>query len=164
MLRSFPWTDTAPKAPRTSLSCISGRPRAPTRVFQPRPAGPRRWLVSRAGGETVEHGQKYHSRAPKKTLRGRWWDLGQLACRRLSFGEIISPVYACSVPHLQFSIGSCATWSVWEAVRGVSDTLRGCEVVGYSVPDGLVNAKLAWRAKECFPYTPSCITRVREKA
>ena len=76
MLRSFPWTDTAPKAPRTSLSCISGRPRAPTRVFQPRPAGPRRWLVSRAGGETVEHGQKYHSRAPKKTLRGRWWDLG----------------------------------------------------------------------------------------
>ena len=163
MLRSFPWTDTAPKAPRTSLSCISGRPRAPTRVFQPRPAGPRRWLVSRAGGETVEHGQKYHSRAPKKTLRGRWWDLGQLACRRLSFGEIISPVYACSVPHLQFSIGSCARWCVHEAVAGPADTLaaRGRPLPGSR---RLGQRQPSLETCNCFMYTPSCTTRVREKA
>ena len=99
--------------------------------------------MSRAGGETVEHGQNYNSRAPKKTLRGRWWDLGQLFFRRLSFEKIISPVYACSVPHLQFSIGSYARWCVWEAVAGSYDTLRGCKVVGCQAPDGWVNAYLA---------------------
>ena len=77
---------------------------------------PSGWASVEAGeGETVEHGQKYHSRAPKKTLRGRWWDLMRLSCRRLSFEKIISPVYACSVPHLQFSIGTSARWCVWEA-------------------------------------------------
>ena len=98
--------------------------------------------MSRAGGETVEHGEKYHSRAPKKTLLGRWWDLGQLSCRRLSFEKIISPVYACSVPHLQFSIGSCARWRVHE-VAGPHDTLGGCKVVQYQVPDLRANASLA---------------------
>ena len=106
--------------------------------------------MSRAGGETVERGQKYKSCAPEKRLRGRSWELRRLSCRRLSFEKIISPVYACSVPHLQFSIGSCARWCVHEAVAGPYDTLRGCNVVGCQAPDGWINANLAWRAMKCF--------------
>ena len=80
--------------------------------------------VEAGEGETAEHGQNCNSRAPQKTLCGRWWGLGQLSCRRLSFRESISPVHACSVPHLTFSIGSCATWPVHEAVRGLNDTWK----------------------------------------
>ena len=85
--------------------------------------------VEAGEGETVEHGQKYKSCAPEKTLRGRWWGLGQLSCRRLSFRESISPVHACSVPHLTFSIGTSATLHVHEAVRGLSDTWKDCRVM-----------------------------------
>ena len=85
--------------------------------------------VEAGEGETAEHGQKYKSCAPEKTLRGRSWELRRLSCRRLSFQKIISPVHACSVPHLTFSIGSCATLHVHEAVRGLNDTWKDCRVV-----------------------------------
>ena len=85
--------------------------------------------VEAGEGETVERGQKYKSCAPEKRLRGRSWELRRLSCRRLSFQKITSPVHACSVPLLTFSIGSCATLPVHEAVRGLSDTWKDCRVM-----------------------------------
>ena len=84
---------------------------------------PSGWASVEAGeGETAEHGQKYKSCAPEKRLRGRSWELRRLSCRRLSFQKITSPVHACSVPLLTFSIGSCATLPVGKLDRG---RLRG---------------------------------------
>ena len=95
---------------------------------------PSGWASVEAGErETVEHGQNCNSRAPKKTLRGRWWDLWRLACRRLSFRESISPVHACSVPHLTFSIGTSATLPVHEACHCPTGWIRVDAAVGYLV-------------------------------
>ena len=57
------------------------------------------WASVEAGeGETVERGQKYHSRSPKKTLRGRWWEGPEATLVPAALlQKIISPVYACSL-------------------------------------------------------------------